>query len=270
MQRTIARARGGLAFLMLVCNWVIAGNVPQMVEWLKVFDKGGDDEHGEQAQQTADGGYIIVGSRSVYSGITGILLIKTDSEGNETWSRTLGDDFGSHAEQTTDGGYVVLGGSSIIKTDSEGNEVWSFPLSDIGASEGIAGWFIGRCLSQVSDEGYMVAGSYEEDDDCQFQVFLTKFSPESVQFIRGDANRDTETSIADAIFTLSYLFAEGVAPSCLDAADANDDGEVDITDAIAVLSHLFAGTGDLPEPFDACGVDPTQDELRCLEYPGCE
>jgi hypothetical protein len=45
---------------------------------------------------------------------------------------------------------------------------------------------------------------------------------------------------------------------------------VDIADAIAVLSHLFAGAGPLPEPFGECGVDSTEDELGCTEYPPCE
>jgi hypothetical protein len=89
-------------------------------------------------------------------------------------------------------------------------------------------------------------------------------------FVRGDTNTDSAIDIADAIFTLSYLFAEGPAPSCLDSADANDDGALDIADAIALLSHLFANAGDLPAPFGECGIDPTLDELGCLEYAGCQ
>jgi hypothetical protein len=69
---------------------------------------------------------------------------------------------------------------------------------------------------------------------------------------------------------LSYLFAQGLVPDCLDAADANDSGAVDIADAIAILSHLFAHTGPLPPPFGACGIDPTIDALDCLSYPHCE
>ena len=91
-------------------------------------------------------------------------------------------------------------------------------------------------------------------------------------FHRGDANADNTLDIADAIFTLGYLFANGPAPSCLDAADTNDDGAVDIADATAVLSHLFAGAGDLPDPFGECGLDPTPDdpELGCESFPPCE
>jgi len=89
------------------------------------------------------------------------------------------------------------------------------------------------------------------------------------RFRRGDANVDAVTDIADAIFTLSYLFADGASPTCLDAADANDDGQVDIADPVAILGHLFAGAGDLPEPFAECGTDPTEDAVGCVAYPGC-
>ena len=67
-----------------------------------------------------------------------------------------------------------------------------------------------------------------------------------------------------------YLFAAGPESPCIDTADSNDDGAVDIGDAIAVLSHLFAGSGNLPEPFGKCGIDPTVDELSCGAYASCE
>ena len=90
------------------------------------------------------------------------------------------------------------------------------------------------------------------------------------RFNRGDANADDVLDVADAVFTLSYLFASSAAPACEDAADANDDGTLDIADAIAVLGHLFAGAGDLPEPFGDCGVDPTADALECSSYEPCQ
>ena len=89
-------------------------------------------------------------------------------------------------------------------------------------------------------------------------------------FGRGDSNADNAFDIADAIFTLSYLFAEDSPPTCLDAADANDDGAIDIADAIAILGHLFGGAAPLPEPFGECGIDPTADDLTCASYPPCE
>ncbi len=89
-------------------------------------------------------------------------------------------------------------------------------------------------------------------------------------FQRGDSNSDSSLDIADAIFTLSYLFAQGPSPSCLDAADANDDGAVDLADGIFILQSLFAIGPAIPPPYPGCGVDPTVDELDCLEYRPCE
>jgi hypothetical protein len=74
---------------------------------------------------------------------------------------------------------------------------------------------------------------------------------------------------ADAIFTLSYLFADGSAPSCMDTADANDDGAIDIADAIFVLQYLFVEGPVIPQPYPGCGIDPTMDELGCESCPTC-
>jgi len=86
-------------------------------------------------------------------------------------------------------------------------------------------------------------------------------------FRRGDGNGDGKVDIADAIYTLSYLFAGGGTPPCPDALDANDDGSIDIADAIQVLSYLFAGA-ELPQPVE-CGEDPTADDLSACDYPAC-
>ncbi|HAK95634.1 MAG TPA: hypothetical protein DCM87_11675 [Planctomycetes bacterium] len=95
--------------------------------------------------------------------------------------------------------------------------------------------------------------------------------PPLFTFKRGDANDDGKRDIADAIKVLGYLFGGGATQlGCLDAGDANDDGKIDIADAIKILGHLFASSGPLPEPFDACGEDPTDtDTLDCRTYTPC-
>ncbi len=82
-------------------------------------------------------------------------------------------------------------------------------------------------------------------------------------FVRGDSNNDMTINLADSIFILSYQFADGATPSCLDAADANDDGTVDISDGIWLTSYFFTD-GPAPfTPFPSPGVDPTEDSLTC-------
>lgn len=92
-----------------------------------------------------------------------------------------------------------------------------------------------------------------------------------LRFIRGDTNGDGFADISDSIYGLSHLFLGGPGPDCDDAADVNDDGAIDISDMIYALSFLFLGGRPPPAPGGgACGVDPTEDTLGCVEYRGCE
>ena len=50
--------------------------------------------------------------------------------------------------------------------------------------------------------------------------------------------------------------------------DADDSGVLDQSDAVATLTYLFLGGVEIPAPgADACGPDPTPDDLGCESYP---
>ena len=82
-------------------------------------------------------------------------------------------------------------------------------------------------------------------------------------FVRGDSNQDAKSDIADAIFTLDWLFRGGPGSPCNDAADSNDDGAIDVSDAIFGLGCLFVGAQCPPSPFPDCTVDSEGDALEC-------
>ncbi len=88
-------------------------------------------------------------------------------------------------------------------------------------------------------------------------------------FKRGDSNADGTVNIADPVHVLGFLFTGGSSPVCRDASDANDDGKIDLSDALWTLGFLFVGGPAPPEPFGACGLDPTEDALDCREYASC-
>jgi len=132
--------------------------------WMQTFG-GSSDEHGYSVQQTSDGGYIIAGHTWSYgSGEYDVFVIKTDTNGNESWTQTFGgssSDFSYSVQQTTDGGYIIAGktysygtGESdvyLIKTDTNGNEQWT---QTFGGSD----WDAGHSVQQTSDGGYIIAG----------------------------------------------------------------------------------------------------------------
>jgi hypothetical protein len=89
------------------------------------------------------------------------------------------------------------------------------------------------------------------------------------EYLRGDGNGDGEIDLSDAVFTLGFLFAGEAPPDCLKSADTNDSGEIDVSDPIFLLGFLYLGKGELPQPYPACGTDPTGDSLTCWFYPAC-
>jgi len=81
-------------------------------DWEKTFTGNGVAQ-GLSVQQTGDGGYIVAGSTAVDAvGNADVLLVKTDSTGNQAWSRTFGSsgiDLAHCVRSTADGGYIVAG-----------------------------------------------------------------------------------------------------------------------------------------------------------------
>ena len=123
---------------------------------------------GYSVQQTAEGGYIILGDTEIYyEAMADFFLIKTDSDGKQEWYKTYGGNYsdrGRFVQQTKDGGYILTGWAYsftitnpdiwLIKTDSEGNESWDLIF---GHAENSGDW--GYSVRQTDDNGYIIAGS---------------------------------------------------------------------------------------------------------------
>jgi hypothetical protein len=126
---------------------------------------GSEYDFGSCVQQTDDGGYIIAAETESYgAGGNDVWLIKTDSDGNEQWSKTFGgadDDWSSFVRQTYDSGYIITGVTTsfgpglqdawLIKTDADGNEQWS---KTFGGASNDGGWIVRPTI----DDGYIILG----------------------------------------------------------------------------------------------------------------
>jgi len=100
-------------------------------------------------------------------------------------------------------------------------------------------------------------------------VAVSPSRAEVPRFVRGDANADGGTDIADAVYALLALFTSRVAPTCDDAVDTDDSGVIDVSDPIYFLQWQFRGGNSPPAPGRECGVDPTDDGLGCEAYSPC-
>jgi hypothetical protein len=142
---------------------------------------GADSDYGCSVEQTTDGGYIVTGFTYSYgAGRADMWLIKTDANGDTTWTRTFGgaeDDAGRSVQQTRDGGFIVAGTTNssgaggddiwLVRVDAGGNRVWSKTLG--GAGQEAGGW-----VQQTGDGGFIIVGTTRSYGAGSCDVWLIK------------------------------------------------------------------------------------------------
>jgi hypothetical protein len=129
---------------------------------------------------TTDGGYVLTGYADIVSPTnSSIYLIKTNSNGEVTWTRTfsIGDyNAGYGVQQTYDGGYIIAGSATktatdidiyVIKTNALGDTLWTRTYG--GDSSDVA-----YNIQQTVDSGYIIAATSNSFGAGQFDAYLVK------------------------------------------------------------------------------------------------
>lgn len=122
----------------------------------------GRNDQARAITQTADSGYVVVGSTVNYNGNTDVYLMKVDQYGTFLWAKRFGGsgvDWGQDIVETTDSGFAIVGFGQqagnydmlFIRTDKSGNLLYS---KFIGETD----WDFGYGLKQTSDKGFILAG----------------------------------------------------------------------------------------------------------------
>ena len=146
--------------------------------WEKFYDFNTHD-HAYSIEQTIDEGFIICGATYSYEH-TGydIVLLKTDSIGEEEWNHIFYVETDSRAHdvrQTSDGGFIVTGYKKfgqwdtdvwIIKTDFEGNKEWDRFIGEDGLDAG-------KSVFETPDGSFVIAGY--QTKITYYDVLLVKF-----------------------------------------------------------------------------------------------
>ncbi len=119
-----------------------------------------------EVQQTSDSGFILTGGIDPFGSTIGhLIIIKTNSVGDTTWTKTYGgvnDDWGKSIKQTFDGGYIVFGSTLsfgagggdfyLMKVNSTGDTMWTKTFGEIGDD-------YSSSIIQTSDSGFVMCGN---------------------------------------------------------------------------------------------------------------
>jgi hypothetical protein len=136
-------------------------------QWEKVLYPSSDTtaSSGYSVEQTSDGGYILAGRLDDPEN-NRPLLVRADSTGDTIWTWSVVADMPCFsASRTSDGGFVATGtehdsvrnraSAYLLRFDATGSLLWHR-----GYGWG-TGHFLGRCVRQTRDGGYVVAGRCE-------------------------------------------------------------------------------------------------------------
>ncbi|MBA7568016.1 hypothetical protein ES708_09735 [subsurface metagenome] len=168
--------------------WLVRVNNSGTVLWEKTIG-GSDFDTGISVQETADRGYIIAGQTDTYgAGDSDAWLIRTNSAGETTWTKTFGAEGFDHFTSviaTIDGGYVAVGRTGeadedpqpgytavyhdiwLIKTDADGVQTWMQKYGGTGHE-------VAYSVEQTSYGGYIIAGSTEPYQTNDSDVWIIK------------------------------------------------------------------------------------------------
>jgi len=217
--------------------WLIKTDAEGNEEWSKTFG-GSNLDRGYSAQQTTDGGYVVVGYTSVYGHDLEGWLIKTDAFGNQMWEKKFGwtgRDSGYSVRQTLDGGYIVTGlygvGAEndlwLLKTNSSGTEMWDRMM---GASY----YDRGYSVEETNDGGFIIVGATKSTGSGKDSIWLIKTNSTGIELwseIFGGDDSDvgysvTETSDGGFILVGSTeSFGNGLSDVWLIKTDLNGNSE---------------------------------------------
>jgi hypothetical protein len=153
--------------------------------------------------QTQDGGLALAGYTWEYGKPSDIILVKTDRNGEENWSQTiggLGNDVAQSLVQTADGGFALSGwyGSDepsasmkwlLMKTDSNGVMRWRQTYHKRDWGEKIV-------LVQTTDGGFALAGINQDDPH-----------PGFVSLVKTNNNGDLEWSQTYSDLPGDFMYA---------------------------------------------------------------
>jgi CSLREA domain-containing protein/uncharacterized delta-60 repeat protein len=230
--------------------WILKLNADGTIVWQKTYGGSGNDG-ARDIQQTADGGYIVVGKTTSFgAGSNDLWILKLNADGTIVWQKTYGGSGGEDArdiQQTADGGYIVVGGTLsfgagssdcwILKLNADGTIAWQ---KTYGGSSGDNL----DSIQQTSDDGYIAAGTTLSFGEGEQDCWILKLNADgSVAWQKtyggsgGENVRDIQQTADGGYIVAAYSYSFGAGGRDYWIVKLNADGSV-------AWQKTYGGSGD--------------------------
>ncbi len=166
-QRVLSQSSSTQGDMVLTCI-----SPEGQVYWRQAYGLADRAETPLRTIRCSDGGFAIVGQVVIGTSPNDngeVILVKTDSSGNQLWERTYGGwlyDSGEDIIQTIDGGFLLLGWTRsygegerdfyLIKTDSIGDFQWERTYGGAGSESGAN-------IISLTNGNYLLSGGGTDD-----------------------------------------------------------------------------------------------------------
>ena len=169
----LAGSRKG-PFSAPVLFYLVKTNLQGDTLWAKEYSRIGNykSDYLSKVIETSNGGYLLVGTMdSPAFDPDEILVTKTDSLGNLTWSYSYGSlagPGGKDVMELSDGSYLICGNfdtsAMLLKIDSSGNVLWvrSYATGNFNS------------VREASDGGVILSGTIRQPGQPYWDIYLVK------------------------------------------------------------------------------------------------
>jgi len=201
--------------------WLLKTDENGYEQWNQTIG-GRSSDAGYNVKQTNDKGYIVTGYTYSYgSGSNDLWIIKTDNNGIEQWSSTVGglnSEYGHAIQELEEGGFVTAGVTSslgsgkqdvlLVQTDYQGDVLWQ---KTYGGREN--DW--SGSIQLTIDGGFVVVGDTHSYSSGGYDLWLIKTDENGSNewdCVVGEPNSD-ETGYAVLQTSSGSFIAAGISAS---------------------------------------------------------
>jgi hypothetical protein len=212
---------------------------------------GNEADWGRRVLYNQDLGYYIVGNSNSYSsGDYDALVVKTDLQGNQLWSKTYGTgnwEQINDAVFASDSGIVMVGmtqalvggGSDIYmaRLNQNGDTLWTKTIGGVGQD-------VANSIINVEDSMFIVGGQYFNQDSLLSKGFLMKINQNGQVVWMNEIGDNGSFGITDITLFTNKIYATGWKWDPLLNEHDNYSGRYELNGALYYES-VFVNQGDV-------------------------